>query len=104
MRPPAAGPDARRQARTSLEADHVTRRFGGLVAVRDVDLVIPEGGIVSIIGPNGAGKTTFFNVIAGIIDPIGGIRDVQGAAADHPAAAGLARVRRSGSCRRPSPC
>jgi ABC-type branched-subunit amino acid transport system ATPase component len=55
-----------------LEAASVTRRFGGLVAVRDVNLVIPKGGIVSIIGPNGAGKTTFFNVIAGIIDPTAG--------------------------------
>ena len=55
-----------------LHADHVSRRFGGLIAVRDVDLVIPENGIISIIGPNGAGKTTFFNVIAGIIDPTAG--------------------------------
>jgi ABC-type branched-subunit amino acid transport system ATPase component len=55
-----------------LQAQGVTKRFGGLVAVRDVDLVIPKGGIVSIIGPNGAGKTTFFNVVAGIIDPTAG--------------------------------
>ena len=55
-----------------LHADNITRRFGGLVAVRDVDLVIPDGGIISIIGPNGAGKTTFFNVIAGITDPTAG--------------------------------
>jgi ABC-type branched-subunit amino acid transport system ATPase component len=55
-----------------LSARSVTKRFGGLVAVRDVNLDIPEGGIVSIIGPNGAGKTTFFNVIAGIIDPTAG--------------------------------
>ena len=65
---PAPGPDAE----ILLHADRVTRRFGGLVAVRDVDLVIPKGGIISIIGPNGAGKTTFFNVIAGIIDPTQG--------------------------------
>jgi branched-chain amino acid transport system ATP-binding protein len=55
-----------------LEANQVTRRFGGLVAVKDVDLQIPRGGIISIIGPNGAGKTTFFNVVAGIIEPTGG--------------------------------
>jgi branched-chain amino acid transport system ATP-binding protein len=55
-----------------LVASHVTRRFGGLVAVNDVDFTIPEGSIVSLIGPNGAGKTTFFNVLAGIIDPTAG--------------------------------
>jgi ABC-type branched-subunit amino acid transport system ATPase component len=66
---PAAAPSA---AETLLEARGVTKRFGGLVAVRDVDLAIPKGGIVSIIGPNGAGKTTFFNVVAGIIDPSAG--------------------------------
>jgi ABC-type branched-subunit amino acid transport system ATPase component len=55
-----------------LEARQVSRRFGGLIAVKDVDLVIPKGGIVSIIGPNGAGKTTFFNVVAGIISPTAG--------------------------------
>jgi ABC-type branched-subunit amino acid transport system ATPase component len=61
-----------------LEARAVTKQFGGLVAVRDVNLDIPEGGIVSIIGPNGAGKTTFFNVIAGIIDPTAGTVSFKG--------------------------
>ncbi|HET7829903.1 MAG TPA: ABC transporter ATP-binding protein [Candidatus Limnocylindrales bacterium] len=55
-----------------LVADKVTRRFGGLVAVNEVDFTIPEGSIVSLIGPNGAGKTTFFNVLLGIIDPSSG--------------------------------
>ena len=55
-----------------LRARRVTKRFGGLLAVREVDLEIHEGAIVSLIGPNGAGKTTFFNVIAGIIDPTAG--------------------------------
>ncbi len=72
--PPAAGVAAAPEPAVGvlLHADHVSRRFGGLIAVRDVDLVIPENGIISIIGPNGAGKTTFFNVIAGIIDPTAG--------------------------------
>ena len=55
-----------------LQAQKVTKRFGGLVAVRDVDLEIVRGSIVSLIGPNGAGKTTFFNVIVGILDPTSG--------------------------------
>jgi branched-chain amino acid transport system ATP-binding protein len=55
-----------------LAARQVTKRFGGLVAVRTVDFDIPEGSIVSLIGPNGAGKTTFFNVIAGLTPPTEG--------------------------------
>src|SRR6185436_14759069 len=55
-----------------LSAHGVMKRFGGLVAVHDVDFTIPEGSIVSLIGPNGAGKTTFFNIIAGIYDPTSG--------------------------------
>jgi branched-chain amino acid transport system ATP-binding protein len=48
-----------------LAASNVTKRFGGLTAVRDLDFEIEPGSIVSVIGPNGAGKTTFFNCIAG---------------------------------------
>jgi branched-chain amino acid transport system ATP-binding protein len=55
-----------------LQAKNVTKRFGGLVAVHDIDFDIPAGSIVSLIGPNGAGKTTFFNIIAGIYDPSAG--------------------------------
>ncbi len=55
-----------------LHARQVTKRFGGLVAVRDIDFDIPTGSIVSLIGPNGAGKTTFFNIIAGLYDPTSG--------------------------------
>jgi branched-chain amino acid transport system ATP-binding protein len=62
-----------------LVARHVTKRFGGLVAVKEADLVIPRGSIVSLIGPNGAGKTTFFNIVAGIIEPSGGEIDLKGA-------------------------
>jgi ABC-type branched-subunit amino acid transport system ATPase component len=61
-----------------LRARGVTKRFGGLVAVRDVDIDIPQGSIVSIIGPNGAGKTTFFNIVAGITDPTAGAVEFQG--------------------------
>jgi branched-chain amino acid transport system ATP-binding protein len=55
-----------------LEASRITKRFGGLVAVNNIEFTIPEKSIVSLIGPNGAGKTTFFNIIAGIYDPTAG--------------------------------
>ena len=55
-----------------LHAARVTKRFGGLIAVNNVEFTIPEKSIVSLIGPNGAGKTTFFNIIAGIYDPTAG--------------------------------
>ncbi len=61
-----------------LHANRITKRFGGLVAVNDVDFTIPEGSIVSLIGPNGAGKTTFFNIIAGIYDPTEGAIEFRG--------------------------
>jgi branched-chain amino acid transport system ATP-binding protein len=64
--------------RPLLVAAHVTRRFGGLVAVNNVDFTIPERSIVSLIGPNGAGKTTFFNVLLGVIDPSSGEVQFQG--------------------------
>ncbi|HEX2052311.1 MAG TPA: ABC transporter ATP-binding protein [Actinomycetota bacterium] len=55
-----------------LEASKVTKVFGGLTAVRDVDLTIAPGEIRGLIGPNGAGKTTFFNCITGVYKPDGG--------------------------------
>lgn len=55
-----------------LEAKKITKRFGGLVAVNEVDFALEKGSIASIIGPNGAGKTTFFNVVTGVYKPDGG--------------------------------
>jgi branched-chain amino acid transport system ATP-binding protein len=52
-----------------LELRQVTRSFGGLTAVRHVDLGVEAGEIVGLIGPNGAGKTTLFNLISGIYRP-----------------------------------
>ena len=55
-----------------LEAKGVTKIFGGLVAVEDVDFRVEKGEIVGLIGPNGAGKTTFFNMISGFYRPNAG--------------------------------
>ena len=52
-----------------LTAENVTKVFGGLVAVEDINFEIPERSIVSIIGPNGAGKTTFSNMLTGLYKP-----------------------------------
>ena len=55
-----------------VKARGVTKRFGGLLAVNNVDFNIPRQSIVSLIGPNGAGKTTFFNMITGAYVPTEG--------------------------------
>ena len=56
----------------------LTKRFGGLVANRDVDFDVPERGIISLIGPNGAGKTTFFNQLTGMMPPTSGTIEFKG--------------------------
>lgn len=55
-----------------LDVQKLTMRFGGLVAVNQVDLKVHEGQIAAVIGPNGAGKTTLFNAVTGIYNPTEG--------------------------------
>jgi branched-chain amino acid transport system ATP-binding protein len=55
-----------------LDVSQVTKLFGGLTALSEVDLKVGAGEIVALIGPNGAGKTTLFNIITGIIPPSAG--------------------------------
>ncbi|MFE9685372.1 ABC transporter ATP-binding protein [Streptomyces sp. NPDC002701] len=67
-----AHPGATAPGETVLDARGVTMRFGGLTAVRNVDLKVNSGEIVGLIGPNGAGKTTFFNCLTGLYIPTEG--------------------------------
>ncbi|EMA18622.1 ABC transporter ATP-binding protein [Haloarcula argentinensis] len=64
--------------RAVLRTDGVTKRFGGLTAVDDVDIAIHSGEIIGLIGPNGAGKSTLFNCITGALTPDEGRVYLQG--------------------------
>ncbi len=61
-----------------LEGDKVSKNFGGLAAISNVDFGINQGEIVGLIGPNGAGKTTLFNLISGAIAPKSGVITFKG--------------------------
>ena len=54
-----------------LELKSVSKAFGGLQVISDLDFHVTENEIVSVIGPNGAGKTTLFNLITGVYPPDG---------------------------------
>jgi branched-chain amino acid transport system ATP-binding protein len=61
-----------------LRIEHVTKRFGGLVAVKDVSFTLEAGEITGILGPNGAGKTTLFNLLTGFISMDLGTAEFEG--------------------------
>lgn len=61
-----------------LEATNLTKHFGGLAAVHQVDIRVESGEIVGLIGPNGAGKTTCFNLLSGFLPPTAGTITFQG--------------------------
>ena len=56
----------------SIRLDHLTKDFGGLLAVNDMSLTMPDGEFVALLGPSGCGKTTTMNMIAGLERPTGG--------------------------------
>lgn len=80
-----------------LEIDHLTIRFGGLVAVDDVSFTVQQGDLFGLIGPNGAGKTTVFNMITGVYKPTSGEvifkdRPITGSPPNKIAAMGICRT------------
>ncbi len=82
---------------TLLQADRITKRFGGVQALSEVSFSIRGGEIFGLIGPNGAGKTTLFNVLTGLCAPDAGAflfggRDLTGLKPHEVAAAGIART------------
>ena len=82
---------------TLIKAEKLTKCFGGITAVSELDFTIESGGIVSIIGPNGAGKTTLFNLLTGVYTPTSGRIlfegvDVTGRSSHQLAAVGISRT------------
>ena len=80
-----------------LKLRGVTRLFGGLRAVSDLDLELPKGALAGLIGPNGAGKTTVFNLITGVYAPSSGSihfegKPIHGKATCRIADAGVSRT------------
>lgn len=61
-----------------IVAEHLSRRFGSFVAVKDVSFVVKKGEIFGVLGPNGAGKSTTIRMLCGILDPTGGTARVVG--------------------------
>ena len=72
MRRVAAPPGPMVGSPLPLRVEHLTKRFGGVTAVRDANLELVPGKVTSLIGPNGAGKTSTMNVLLGFVTPSAG--------------------------------
>ena len=68
---------------TVLQARDLTKRFGGVAAVKDMSLTVGQGEILGLIGPNGAGKTTMFDLLAGSVQPTSGSIHLMGQTITH---------------------
>jgi len=80
-----------------LAVENLSKRFGSLVAVRDISLTVEDGELRAVIGPNGAGKTTFFNLVSGFLAPSTGSilfegRDISRVPAHQRVGLGMART------------
>ena len=76
-----------RSSTAVLDLRDVTKRYGGVHALRDVSLAVPAGEVCGLIGPNGAGKTTLFDIVSGVQAPTSG-HGRAGRRGHHPGAAG----------------
>jgi len=82
---------------TILDISRLTKRFGGLVAIRDLDMAVKKQEIMGLIGPNGAGKSTVLNMIHGLLKPTAGKiifqgKDITGWSPHRISKLGIARV------------
>jgi branched-chain amino acid transport system ATP-binding protein len=91
---PATSDDARTVDADApvIEARDVTVRFGGLIALNEVSIVVPSASIVGLVGPNGAGKTTLFNVLSGLLRPQEGDVYLEGRRVTHASPSKRARL------------
>ena len=94
--PAFAGATGNQTAVPTLRTEDLTVRFGGLVALNQVNFAVQRGEIRAIIGPNGAGKTTFFNCLTGVLRPTSGRlfcngEDITGLSPDRISHKGIAR-------------
>src|SRR5258707_311562 len=75
-----------------LDVKNCTKRFGGLVAVRSLNMSLEPGDLYGLIGPNGAGKTTVFNLMTGVYTPDEGSIDLDGKAIHNSKPSGFSRA------------